>query len=60
MEHTYEIDERMISGPVLEEFQNKYNRTLRSIPQVVINEELIGGFAETEDLLKGPLSINKV
>jgi hypothetical protein len=26
----------------------------------VIDDDLIGGFAETENFLKGPLSINKI
>tara|TARA_Y100000310_G_scaffold326920_1_gene392501 strand:- start:1418 stop:1570 length:153 start_codon:yes stop_codon:yes gene_type:complete len=42
------------------EFQQNYNQPLRSIPQVIIDGKLIGGFEETEAILKGPLSINKI
>jgi len=43
-----------------EGLSNKYNKQIRSIPQVVIDEELIGGYNEVEDLMKGLTSINKV
>ena len=33
---------------------------MRTIPQVVIDDKLIGGYAEVEDLIKGLTSINKV
>ena len=42
------------------EFQQNYNQPLRSIPQVIIDGKLIGGFGETEAMIKGPLSINKI
>ena len=61
MENDYEIEEKSITdGGVMEEFQNKFTQTLRTVPQVVIDGDLVGGFAETELFLKGPLSINKV
>ena len=60
MENDYEVEERLVSGPVLEEFQNKFSQMLKSIPQVVIDDKLIGGFAETESMMKGLQSINKV
>ena len=61
MENDYEIEEKSITdGGVMEEFRNKFTQTLRTVPQVVIDGDLVGGFAETELFLKGPLSINKV
>jgi len=60
LNNNYEIEEKLISGSVLEEFQNKFNKTLKTIPQVVINDELIGGFEDVEDKIKGIGSINKV
>ena len=33
------------------EFKVKYGKDLRSIPQVIINGEYIGGFGETEQYL---------
>ena len=60
-ENGYEIQEKsIVDKGLIEEFQNKFNQTLRTVPQVVIDDKLIGGFAETEVLIKGPLSINKI
>ena len=60
-ENSYEIQEKsIVDKGLIEEFQNKFNQTLRTVPQVVIDDKLIGGFAETEVLIKGPLSINKI
>ena len=60
-ENGYEIQEKsIVDKGLIEEFQNKFNQTLRTVPQVVIDDKIIGGFAETEVLIKGPLSINKI
>ena len=60
-ENDYEIEEKsIVDKGLIEEFQNKFNQTLRTVPQVVIDGDLVGGFAETENFLKGPLSINKI
>ena len=60
-ENSYEIQEKsIVDKGLIEEFQNKFNQTLRTVPQVVIEDKLIGGFAETESYIKGPLSINKI
>ncbi len=59
-DNNYEIEEKLVSGPVLEEFQNKFSQMLKSIPQVVIDDKLIGGYAETEAMMKGLKSINKI
>ena len=57
----YEVTEKsIVDRGLIEEFQNKFNQTLRTVPQVVIDDKLIGGFAETESYIKGPLSINKI
>ena len=60
-ENSYEIQEKsIVDKGLIEEFQNKFNQTLRTVPQVVIDDKLIGGFAETESYIKWPLSINKI
>jgi glutaredoxin-related protein len=33
---------------------------MKTIPQVVIDDELIGGYAETEAMMKGLKSISKI
>ena len=35
-------------------------RVIGMIPQVVIDDKLVGGFAEVEVMMKGPSSINKI
>ena len=50
----------MMNGSVLKELQTKYNKTIRTVPQVIIEDTLIGGYNEVEDLMKGLTSINKV
>jgi len=60
-ENGYEIEEKsIVDKGLIEEFQNKFKQILRTVPQVVIDDKLIGGFAETEVFIKGPLSINKI
>ena len=60
-ENGYAIEEKsIVDKGLIAEFQNKFKQTLRTVPQVVIDDKLIGGFAETEALIKGPLSINKI
>ena len=60
-ENDYQIEEKsIVDKGLIEEFQNQFNQTLRTVPQVVIDGDLVGGFAETELFLRGPLSINKV
>tara|TARA_B100000524_G_C23579355_1_gene344798 strand:+ start:69 stop:317 length:249 start_codon:yes stop_codon:yes gene_type:complete len=57
----YEVTEKSITDrSLIEEFQNKFNQTLRTVPQVVINDELIGGFQETEAKIQGLMSINGI
>jgi len=60
-ENGYAIEEKsIVDKGLIEEFQNKFKQILRTVPQVVIDDKLIGGFAETEVFIKGPLSINKI
>ena len=55
MENDYEIEEKSITNKGnIEEFQNKFNQTMRMIPQVVIDDKLVGGFAEVEVMMKVP------
>ena len=44
----------------LETLRSLTKDTIRSIPQVTIEGEFIGGFAEVEARIKGIKSINKV
>ena len=59
-DNDYEIEEIMINKTILEEIQTKYDTTIRTVPQVVIVDTLIGGFAEVRDMMRGINSINKV
>ena len=59
-ENNYEIEEVKVNSETVQEFAETYNTNIRTIPQVVINGELIGGFAEVEAKLKGIKSINKI
>ena len=59
-DNNYTIEEIMMNGSVLKELQTKYNKTIRTVPQVIIEDTLIGGYNEVEDLMKGLTSINKV
>ena len=60
-DNDYEVIEKSITDRgLIEEFQNKFNQTLRTVPQVVIGDELIGGFQETEAKMQGLMSINGV
>ena len=50
----------MINANIIEELNEKYDKKIRTVPQVIIEDELIGGYHEVEALMKGPTSINKV
>ena len=50
-DNDYEIEEIMVNSTILEELQTKYNKVIRTVPQVVIIDVLIGGYHEVEDLL---------
>jgi len=59
-DNDYEIKEIMVNKTILEELQTKYDTTIRTVPQVVIDDTLIGGFAEVRAMMRGINSINKV
>ena len=44
----------------MEELQTKYDKVIRTVPQVIIDDALIGGYGEVESLMRGTTSINKV
>jgi glutaredoxin len=50
----------MVNKTILEELQTKYDKVIRTVPQVVIDDILIGGYHEVEDLMKGTTSVNKI
>ena len=59
-DNNYEIEEIMVNKKILEKLQTKYDTTIRTVPQVVLDNVLVGGFQETEKLMVGAASINKV
>jgi glutaredoxin len=46
-----EIEEIMVNSTILEELQTKYDKVIRTVPQVIIDDTFIGGYQEVEDLL---------
>ena len=50
----------MVNKTILEELHTKYDKVIRTVPQVIIDDILIGGYHEVEDLMKGSNSINKI
>ena len=59
-DNDYTIEEIQVNGAVLEDLQTKFNKVIRTVPQVIIDDIFIGGYREVETLMKGPTSINKV
>ena len=59
-DNEYDIEEIQISKESVQEIKEKYDEDVRSIPQVIIDGEFIGGFAEVESKMKGLQSINKI
>ena len=59
-DNDYEVKDIMINANIIEELNEKYDKKIRTVPQVIIEDELIGGYHEVEALMKGPTSINKV
>ena len=55
-----QIEEIMVNKTILEELQTKYDKVIRTVPQVIIDDVLIGGYHEVEDLMKGTTSVNKI
>jgi glutaredoxin len=56
----YEVEEIVVNKDILKELEIKSGEIIRTVPQVVIDNELIGGYHETEELMVGTASINKV
>jgi len=56
----YEIEEIMVNKDILKELEIKSGEIIRTVPQVVIDNVLVGGYNETEELMVGAASINKV
>jgi len=56
----YEIEEIMVNKAILEKLEVKSGKVIRTVPQVVIDNVLVGGYHETEELMIGAASINKV
>jgi|TARA_B110000263_G_scaffold29653_1_gene22528 glutaredoxin len=56
----YEIEEIMVNQDILKELEIKTGEVIRTVPQVVIDNVLVGGYQETEELMVGAASINKV
>ena len=42
-----------MDGTSLQELQTKFNKTIRTVPQVIIDDNLIGGYEDVEVLMKG-------
>ena len=56
----YEVEEIMVNKDILKELEIKSGEIIRTVPQVVIDNALIGGYHEVEDLMKGTTSVNKI
>ena len=59
-DNDYEIEEITVNPTIMEELQTKYDKVIRTVPQVIIDGVLVGGYHETEELMVGAASINKV
>jgi glutaredoxin len=63
-DNDYPISEEIIVGTsnptAIPDFKSKYNQDLKTVPQVIIDDKLIGGYTEVERLIKGLKSINRV
>ena len=59
-DNDYTIEEIQMNGAILEDLQTKFNKVIRTVPQVIIDDVLVGGYHEVEDLMKGTTSVNKI
>ena len=59
-DNNYTIEEIQMNGVALEDLQTKFNKVIRTVPQVIIDDIFIGGYYEVEAHMKGPTAINKV
>ena len=59
-DNDYTIEEIQMNKATLEDLQTKFNKTISTVPQVIIDDSLIGGYHEVEAHMKGPTAINKI
>ena len=59
-DNNYTIEEIRMNRDIIEDLQIKFNKIIRTVPQVIIEDSLIGGYNEVEAHMKGPTAINKV
>ena len=59
-DNDYTIEEIQVNGAILEDLQTKFNKVIRTVPQVIIDDIFIGGYHEVEVLMKGTASVNKI
>ena len=59
-DNDYTIEEIQMNGTALEDLQTKFNKVIRTVPQVIIDDKFIGGYHEVENLMKGTTSVNKI
>ena len=59
-DNDYIIEEIQMNGVALKDLQTKFNKTIRTVPQVIIDDKFIGGYHEVENLMKGTTSVNKI
>ena len=59
-DNDYTIEEIQVNGAILEDLQTKFNKVIRTVPQVIIDDIFIGGYHEVENLMKGTTSVNKI
>ena len=59
-DNNYTIEEIQMNGVALEDLQTKFNKVIRTVPQVIIDDIFIGGYHEVETHMKGLTTINKV
>ena len=59
-DNDYTIEEIQVNEAILEDLQTKFNKVIRTVPQVIIDDIFIGGYHEVEAHMKGPTAINKV
>ena len=59
-DNDYNVEEIQVNGAILEDLQTKFNKVIRTVPQVIIDDIFIGGYHEVEVLMKGTTSVNKI
>ena len=61
-ENGYEVKEISVSSTddntIIEDFQNKYNQTLKTVPQVVIDGQYVGGYTEVHRWINSRINAN--